>query len=1177
MREKVMSLAQGKFTYEEPEIVCSTECLKFDVAEGGEATSVFCVSNVEKTKIKGFGAVDDFNFEFLPVFDGKENDITVKYYAANKKAGETVTGDIYIITDCGEYTLPYEIHVVGRYLDAPSGPIQSYDEFVEFAREDFEGAVTMFYHEKFKDIYLGDMEDKRLYQNLILRNPKKQALEEFLVAHGDKKPMQFMVNKKQLSYDVSREDVSGELVVAKDSWGMVGIKITSDSPFISLDKTFLYEKDFKENQATVSFHISASDILPGVHRFKIVLENVYQRLEVSVRVHGTEGASERQERNRQKKLTAKIVQYHIQYMMNSSLKDQWIGMLVENREQILSMDESSGSQLNGYISFLSQDEKGMKAFLNVVEGMKAPEIGEDTDKVVRYLNAMYIRCRIKPLDEEWEELCQEIKEYYSNGYKNWRLLVMLERLGYYRDNTAGLLEELDALWEEGSFSPYLYFYRMMLILQETELLKKLDSKTISTLHFGLKHDLITEDIAIAVSFLAARHKRFTPALMALLEGCYAMFENEDTLHSICALLIRTEKLENRYFKWFCLGVEKRLRITELFEYYMYTMDKGRFDEALPAVMTYFQYENHLRDSVKVSFYASIVKNRSEHPEYFQIYQNAIREFTLNQLYEHHVNSDLALLYEAFLTAENIKDRIAKELPYILFTHRIRCSNRNMDRVVVVHDEGSGEMVYNLVNGEADIHIGTPNYRLYFVDKSGFYHGDTISYKLEKVMNLDSMAESCYENGSEHPVLLLHLFSKALRAEETGAKDAIILHMMIRNQVPGVEYTYKALIALYEYYKTIGEDLLLEEIIERMDFKYLSPERRPGVFQTMIQHKMNDEALKVLKKYEITNGSPKLILLLLTEKLEESGGEFDPYYMRLCNFLFCRGVKNKTTLSYLVNYFMGTTSRLREIYEDALKNETDITDGGTERLLGQALFVADAPDKYTDIFLDYYEYGANRILVKAFLGYAAYEFLVGRCELSEGVLEKIHKEALSEDNHIMILAMLRYYAGLEEYTDSQKEYIEYHLSRYASTGRIFAFMKEFVGKVEVPFAIEHANIVQLYCSHKRDVYIELEDENGEKLPQPMRRVFEDIYIYETLLFRGESLRYNIFATDMENPVKSGVLEKNGNDDIPENDMAFYEIVNKMIDAKECGDNEKYGALVDMYKSRQKLAEKLFAPL
>ena len=662
MREKVMSLAQGRFTYEQPEIICSTDRLELEVVEGGETASSFTVSNSAGTKIKGFGAVDHFNIEFLPVFDGKENEITVKVYAANKKAGEVMTGELCIVTDCGEYMLPYEVRVLPRCLCSSEGEIHSYKEFVELARENFEEAVTIFYHDKFKRIYLKEWGEKRLYQNLTLKNPKKQALEEFLVAHGDKKPVRFAANKKQISFEVRDEDIHGEILVALDSWGMAGIRVSTSSSYISLEKENLSNKDFLQNQAVIAFHIRASEVPEGIHRSVVLLENVYQKLEIKVRLHGIRGRKERAKKRSLDKLTGQLVKCHIQYMMNSSLKDKWLRVLVENREKIGSSGKGNDILLEGYMAVLTGEERKMTAFVNAVTGMPAPVPGDSMEKVFSYLTTMYVRCLALGTPEEKSGLCRQIREYYENGYHHWRLFVMLERLGYFEGSSRNLLEELELLWNEKAASPYLYLYRMLLLLQEPELLKKLDSSTIGALRFGLKHDLITEDLAIAVSFLAARQKKCTPGLLALLQGCYEIYGSEDTLQSICALLIRTEKQDTRYFKWFRLGVERRLRLTELFEYYMYAMDKACYDEALPMVASYFQYENHLRDSVRSGFYASIVRNKERYPEYYQSYREAIQEYTLRQLYEHRISPELAVLYKEFFTVDSCKDRIARELP-----------------------------------------------------------------------------------------------------------------------------------------------------------------------------------------------------------------------------------------------------------------------------------------------------------------------------------------------------------------------------------------------------------------------------------------------------------------------------------------------------------------------------------
>lgn len=518
MREKVMSLAQGRFTYEQPEIICSTDRLELEVVEGGETASSFTVSNSAGTKIKGFGAVDHFDIEFLPVFDGKENEITVKVYAANKKAGEVMTGELCIVTDCGEYMLPYEVRVLPRCLCSSEGEIHSYKEFVELARENFEEAVTIFYHDKFKRIYLKEWGEKRLYQNLTLKNPKKQALEEFLVAHGDKKPVRFAANKKQISFEVRDEDIHGEILVALDSWGMAGIRVSTSSSYISLEKENLSNKDFLQNQAVIAFHIRASEVPEGIHRSVVLLENVYQKLEIKVRLHGIRGRKERAKKRSLDKLTGQLVKCHIQYMMNSSLKDKWLRVLVENREKIGSSGKGNDILLEGYMAVLTGEERKMTAFVNAVTGMPAPVPGDSMEKVFGYLTTMYVRCLALGTPEEKSGLCRQIREYYENGYHHWRLFVMLERLGYFEGSSRNLLEELELLWNEKAASPYLYLYRMLLLLQEPELLKKLDSSTIGALRFGLKHDLITEDLAIAVSFLAARQKKCTPGLLALLPG-----------------------------------------------------------------------------------------------------------------------------------------------------------------------------------------------------------------------------------------------------------------------------------------------------------------------------------------------------------------------------------------------------------------------------------------------------------------------------------------------------------------------------------------------------------------------------------------------------------------------------------------------------------------------------------
>ncbi len=66
-----MSLAQGKFRYQQPKLQLSLNRLILQVEEGGESSEQLVISNDEGTKVKGFGASEDIHFDFFPVFDGK--------------------------------------------------------------------------------------------------------------------------------------------------------------------------------------------------------------------------------------------------------------------------------------------------------------------------------------------------------------------------------------------------------------------------------------------------------------------------------------------------------------------------------------------------------------------------------------------------------------------------------------------------------------------------------------------------------------------------------------------------------------------------------------------------------------------------------------------------------------------------------------------------------------------------------------------------------------------------------------------------------------------------------------------------------------------------------------------------------------------------------------------------
>ena len=329
---------------------------------------------------------------------------------------------------------------------------------------------------------------------------------------------------------------------------------------------------------------------------------------------------------------------------------------------------------------------------------------------------------------------------------------------------------------------------------------------------------------------------------------------------------------------------------------------------------------------------------------------------------------------------------------------------------------------------------------------------------------------------------------------------------------------------------------------------------------MIQYQMNEDALGVFRKYELTECTPKLILLLITWVLEEKQQKFDPYYMRICDFLYDKGEKNKVTLSYLLNYYMGDTKKLLDFYKAAEKNGVEIRDGALERLLGQALFTGADLLAFEEPFEEYYEYGANRTLAKAFLSEISYEYLTGRLELTVEWKNRIAKEGLATQNPVLVLAILKYFSAQETLSANECEWTRFQLAECAAKGQYLAFMKDFKGKMEVPFEIENAQMLEWIASKKGDVYIEI---NKEKL-LPMRRILPDVYCFATILFSGETCQYRIFEGDMDVPVKTG--EMVGGKADPSTEPSFYRLLQGMREAKE-SDPAEYDRQLQELKKRK----------
>lgn len=153
------------------------------------------------------------------------------------------------------------------------------------------------------------------------------------------------------------------------------------------------------------------------------------------------------------------------------------------------------------------------------------------------------------------------------------------------------------------------------------------------------------------------------------------FPSDDVLEAICKYVMKGDPRKPVYFRWFSLAVQRGLRITRLYEYYMETMDISYRRQLPKPLLMYFAYnDNSLGDARKAYVYASVVTYKDRDPQTYDSYKDTMKRFAKPaKAEEGQIDENYAMLYQEFLlepVGREAADRIVEKL----FTSRLYCDD-----------------------------------------------------------------------------------------------------------------------------------------------------------------------------------------------------------------------------------------------------------------------------------------------------------------------------------------------------------------------------------------------------------------------------------------------------------------------------------------------------------------------
>ena len=1204
MKEKIERLSKGIFEYEMPELIVSESELNIVVEAGMRKEGSIRITNDAGKRMKGVLYVTGKILVLGKTdFIGAECRVEYDVDASTLQAGEEHVGTISIVSDCGECQIPFVIHVSEPSFRTSVGAVRDLFQFANLARINWKEAVELFSSGEFSKIVLQKEPKYRLaYEQLVSGTDMSQAMEEFLVLVHKKKNCNFRVTTPVIELEAGEKNFMENLIIKKEQWGYINIRLTANATFFSLTKNEVTTEDFANGQAEVGIVVEAEKMKRGSYHAEIVLESGRKeiRVPVIIRKRGSNEETGRYERNMHR-LEYSLTELYLRFRNNEVTSGNYLaesGRLLESilllidKQEMENTDPAAKTGIEDkkcfyelyrtHLSIVDGKNKGKDDTYELILSKKS--YFERNNRVfycaVLYLEAM--KSRDKRMVEESAEI---IRKLYEQDYKEdillWFLLYMDKRL------ETGKLQRYDAIKKhcrEGRASQILIFEAAMVWNNEPMAVSSISSFECQVMQYLIKYKLVHKETALQFAYLSEQTTEQDMVQIRLLKRLYEQFPHKDILYALCKKLIRNgccNKEEHAYYK---LGVKEQLRLERLHEYYIMTLDKTANQLIDQQALLYFSMSNFPSDEDAAYVYSYVVRNKDINPAIYRAYLKKMEQFAVNQLKSGVISGSHAVLYADVLRPSIIDREMAQVLPDLIFTYQVECKDNKIESVCVAHKEEKTVQTvpFEIKNGvrQALVQIYTEGAEIFLIDTFGNYHLLGWEDKMFRLMHAENFLETCYEMGSDNRKLLLHMWEKN---KNYNRQDSMLIELQKQiSQMEGLrrEVQNSCIVALVDYYYEHYNVELLEAYLNAVNLKLLSTKEREKMLELMILRDMYDKVIESVELFGCSTGmQAKRLSKLCVRGIYSPQEERDRATLLTMGFFaFQSGRVEERLLQYLVDRYNGTTGEMCELWKAAKERDLETT-SLEERLLAQMLFAESYVEDSFAVFVSYCNSGMNRKLVRAYFSYCAYKYFVKDRMTDTELFEMLKKESFLENNQICVLALLKYYAGKGILVEAEKAFVNFHIQKLVQKKLIFAFYKEFEGRITLPAYMLDKYYVE-YCTnpnHKLKIHYSCGIEDEDLKEEEMEDVGYGIFEKELILFYGESLQYFITEESGQGTeiVESRMISHT------ETELASgttkYGKINEILMTTELQDEKTLYSLLEQYYKEEYAIKRHFTPV
>lgn len=1129
MREMKERICAGDFCPVEGSLNFAVRQVEFQVPPDGYAEGFFEITGTGNGVPEGIVRCADERMTCpAPWFCGETERVAYRFDAAQMQDGQTREGRFFIVSNYGEYELPWRAQIQEQPASSSLGEIGSLLQFVNLARARWQEAVRFFYSPCFEKLCRDQEELTQLYRGLSVCRGNENNVEEFLVASHRKQPLSYTVNKKEIFLTDVRDNMSEELSVSRIGWGPVGLWAETRGDFLSLEKHRLTEDDFVGSQCRLSLFFDEGKMHGGKNFGEVILTWGRGSLTVPVTAQKRtrpSTAARRHERKLQA-CTYELVDLYQNYRMKKLDAADWRekAYACVRKMSDLSPEKSVAPKLF-YAQLLLTEGKTQEAEWVL---RRVQDWLDDAPPAV-YCYYLYLTTLSDREEGYVRRTTLEIEEIFSQNPQDWRIawliLFLSRQLGR---SAARKWSFLEGQFAAGCASPVLYLEALVLLNATPTLLEKLDLTARRILLYGARHQILGRDLMMQVLSLINREKYFDPVLYRILTLYWEKSRDSETLQAVCTMLVKGGKTGAQYYPWYLRGVQEKFRITRLYEHYMRSLDPEAETEIPKSVLLYFAYQSNLDPEYAACLYAYVEKHRQEDPDLYAAYRPQMEPFVIEQLYKGRISGHLAYLYRSLLGGSLFTPDNARALAPLLCTAEVQTAE-TAKRLVAVPLLQEEEKVCILRRGKGYVALCSAGDMLFVEDENR----NRICIRETAVRRPLFEKDSLFERTAPYAAnaLLFHLW--AVSEGNAPVEDAAADSYRCIAQSAGVRrpFLQKVNAGLLCYYGKQERETEEKGLLLRLNPEDVSMQDRADTVLRLVSAGFYEKAYRWMWGMDAAAFDAGVLMRLCSRLLEAQLFLGEERLTQLCFQTAARGKYDARMLRHLADNYWGSAAQMEAVKVTAEGFELD-TFPLCERIMVQMLYIGRDVTERMDLLRQYTAGGGSSEIQLAFLHRCAYSYVKKQQPIHGYMVHSIlrlyrQKEPVGD---LERLACLQYSAGNQaRLSRAQEEAVGKMGEELLKANKAVPALRELAGLVPGARLWQDRTFVVYRGSAGAEVVLNyriLQEGREQDAYQslPMQHICEGYFCTPFLLFPGESLQY--YVTEAQDPsaiMESGLLK------------------------------------------------------